>query len=257
MINHNTFKKKLASGRPVLGVQLRSRSAMIAEIYAMCGFDYIFIENEHFTNNMETLASLIQICDGSCIDSIIRIPKNDQGTILQLLDAGVSGLFVPHIDTKADACAVVNAGKYPPLGERGFSDGARSARYGMFDAATHFEKSNAETALIPFIESKSAVDNLEAIMTSGIDAVHIGPGDLATSYGVATASAENEAIIQRIIETGKQADIPVGMPARTMEKAFYWIEQGCSFISLSSDLNIVQDACLDYIKEFTKKYPQQ
>ena len=256
MISHNTFKKKLASGRPLLGAQLRSRSTMIAEIYAMCGLDFIFIENEHFTCDMETIATLIQVCDGSGINSMVRIPKNDQGTILQLLDAGVSGLFIPHVDTKADAIAVVNAGKYPPLGDRGFSDGARSARYGMFDDANAlFESLNKDTALVPFIESKSAVENLEDIMNSGIDAVHIGPGDLATSYGIEPASAENEKIIKYIIELGQKTNIPVGMPARSMQKAFYWIDQGCSFISLSSDLNIIQDACIGFIKEFNEKYP--
>ena len=255
MIGHNTFKKKLATGRPVLGVQLRSRSTMIAELYAMCGFDFIFLENEHFTYNMETLSTLIQVCDGSGINSIIRIPKNDQGTILQLLDAGASGLFIPHVDTEAEADAVVSAGKYPPLGDRGFSDGARSAQYGLFDGATHFENSNRDTALVPFIESKSAVENLEAIMNSGIDAVHIGPGDLAKSYGIEPASAENETIIKHIIEVGKKTNIPVGMPARSMQKAFYWIDQGCGFITLSSDLNILQDACLGFIKEFNGRYP--
>jgi len=255
VVGYNNFKKKLASGRPVLGVQLRSRSTMIAELYAMCGFDFIFIENEHFTYNMETISTVIQVCDGAGIDSVVRIPKNDQGTILQLLDTGASGLFIPHVDTVNDANAVVEAGKYPPIGDRGFSDGARSAMYGMFDGATYFENSNRDTALVPFIESKSGVENLEAIMKSGIDAVHIGPGDLAKSYGIPTGSPECEEIIKHIIAVGKKLNIPVGMPARNMEKTFYWIEQGCSFISLSSDLNIIQDVCLGFVREFNEKYP--
>ena len=252
---YNNFNAKFASGKPVLGVQLRSRSPMIAEIYAMCGFDYIFIENEHFTCNMETLATLIQICDGLGIDSMVRIPKNDQGMILQLLDAGASGLFVPHINSLADAKSVVNAGKYAPTGKRGFSDGARSARYGDFDGATHFAQINKDTALVPFIESKSAVEELDAILESGIDAIHIGPGDLASSYGIEPAGAENQKIMEHIINKGQKAGIPVGIPVRNMEKAFHWIDKGCSFITLSSDTNIIQDGCMQFIQQFQKRYP--
>jgi 4-hydroxy-2-oxoheptanedioate aldolase len=255
MINGHTFKEKLLSGKPVLGIQLRTRSTMIAELYALCGFDFVFIENEHFTYNYETIAALIQVCDGAGIDSIIRIPKNDQGIILQLLDAGASGLFIPHIDTAADAARAVNAGKYRPLGERGFSDGARAASYGIsFNRDAYFEKANKSTALVPFIESKSGVENLEAILGCGIDAIHIGPGDLAQSYGVEAAGKENEAVIEQIVKTANASGIPAGMPARTMEKASYWIDKGCRFISLSSELNILTDFCLDFVGKFRKKY---
>jgi 2-dehydro-3-deoxyglucarate aldolase/4-hydroxy-2-oxoheptanedioate aldolase len=250
----NTFNEKCKSGKPVLGIQLRSRSAMIAELYALCGFDFIFIENEHFTYNSETVAALIQVCDGLGIDSMVRIPKNDQGIILQMLDAGASGLFIPHVDTVEDAKYVVDCGKYKPAGNRGFSDGARATNYGIFDKTVYFETANKTTALAPFIESKTAVDDLNAILASGIDAIHIGPGDLAQSCGVDIASAENEATIARIIKTANSYRIPVGMPARTMERASYLINLGCNFISLSSEMNILKDFCQDFVGKFRKKY---
>jgi 4-hydroxy-2-oxoheptanedioate aldolase len=251
---HNTFAEKCKSGKPVLGIQLRTRSTMIVELYALCGFDFDFIENEHFTYDYETLAALIQVCDGIGIDSMIRIPKNDQGIILQMLDAGASGLFIPHVDTAADAKYVVDSGKYKPLGERGFSDGARATNYGIFDKTVYFENANKTTALVPFVESKQAVDDLKAILGTGIDGIHIGPGDLAQSYGVDAADQKNEVVIERIIKTANDCGVPVGMPARTMERTASLINKGCNFISLSSELNILKDFCMDFVKEFRKKY---
>jgi len=254
VINHNTFNQKLREGKILLGCQVRSRSAMIAELYGLCGLDFVFIENEHFPWNMESIAALIQACDGAEIDSIVRIPQNNQGMILQLLDAGASGIFIPHIDTKADAEEAVKAGKYAPLGERGFSDGARATRYGFFDRGSYFETANQNTSIIPFIESKTAVENLDDILHSGIDAIHIGPGDLAQSYGVEPGSKKAEEIMQSIINSGNAAGIPVGLPVPTIEKAMYWVETGCRFISFSSDFSILKNACTKAVEEFRRKF---
>jgi len=250
MINHNTFNKKLKEGKILFGCQIRSRSAMAAEIYGLCGMDFVFIENEHFAWNIESVTSLIQACDGAEIDSIVRIPQNNQGMILQLLDAGASGIFIPHIDTKEDADSVVHSGKYAPIGERGFSDGARATQYGFFEKSEYFKTANENTSLIPFIESRSAVENLRDILSSGIDALHMGPGDLASSYGIDSASKENEEIIEHVIKEAAKVNIPVGMPVATMEKAKFWVDKGCRYITFSSDFAILKDVCSKAVKEF-------
>jgi 2-keto-3-deoxy-L-rhamnonate aldolase RhmA len=206
---YNTFLKKLREGKILLNCQAWSRLTMIAKIFGLTGLDYVFFEGEHFPWNTASLAAVIQACDGAEINSIARIPQNNPGMILQMLDAGASGVITPYVDNRANA--FVMAGKYVPVGDRGISSNSRTAQYGFIDKKTYFETANKDTALIVLIESK-AVENID-------DILHIAPKDLAYFYGIAVASKKNKEIIVAVIAVTNKVDILAGCPAETVEHA--------------------------------------
>ena len=84
---------------------------MIAEIYGQCGFDYVFIEGEHFPYGPESVLQMVRGCECGGIEPILRIVDHDPGKILQFLDMGVTGLLLPHCDTPQQAKAIMDAGK--------------------------------------------------------------------------------------------------------------------------------------------------
>src|SRR5258708_38542038 len=70
----------------------------------------------------------------------------------------------------------------PPRGTR--SNGPiRSGMYGS--AGTYQQTANDEIVLLPMMETKTAVENMESILdVEGINGVYVGPSDLGFSYGL-------------------------------------------------------------------------
>ena len=234
----NKVKEKLKNGEVVIGTQIRSRSAHVAELFGLCGFDYLFIENEHFTYNPETIEDMVRTAELADIVPIVRIPKNDPETIMQHLDAGVLGIIIPHIDTVEDATKAVRAAKYAPIGNRGFSNTSRASAFGLMPTQEYLIMANNEVMVIAMIESKEAVENLEGILATGIDCVHIGQMDLSESYGYSGEQDHKEVqdAIEYIIQTCKSKNVPIGWPTGTVEQANAIIERGIQLVSYSSDL---------------------
>lgn len=237
-MRENLLLQKLKRGDIVIGSQNRSRSPLISELFGFLGLDYVFIENEHFPYNPETIESAIRACEVSGITPVVRIPKNDPTLIMQTLDMGAMAIIVPHIDTKEEAEAFVHAAKYAPKGNRGFSNTSRATQFGLMDMKSYLQMANRETMTIAMIESKEALSNLEGIIEAGIDCLHIGHMDLSESlgYGGAQDHEEVKRAIEQIIYTAKKHHVPVAFPCGTVASAQQMIQKGVQMVSFSSDL---------------------
>lgn len=253
MIKKSKVLEKLRNGEVVFGCQVRTCSAMVAELYGYCGFDFVFIEGEHFPCSPETVLEVARGCEIGGAEAILRIPDHDVSSILQYLDMGISGMLFPHVDTAKQAKAIMEAAKYAPVGKRGFSNTSRATGYGFLSMKDYKALANENTMIIPFIESKEAVRNLKSIMDEGIDALHIGPGDLAESYQVPVYDRMVQDAIDHIFNTANAANVPVGIPAATTAEAKDYIVRGARIISFSSDLAILKDACIGALKEMKQQ----
>jgi 4-hydroxy-2-oxoheptanedioate aldolase len=91
--------------------------------------------------------------------------------------------MIPMIETAAQAEAAVRATRYPPQGFRGV--GSSLARASRFSAiGDYLTTANDQIFLILQVESRVALANLDAILAvEGVDAVFIGPSDLAADMG--------------------------------------------------------------------------
>lgn len=238
----NQFLDKLKAGEAAIGCQLRSHSLRIAELMGYCGFDFIYIDTEHYICDRETIENLMRCCELSGIVPLVRIPDQEPGRISQFLDAGVTGIILPHLDTPEQAEAAIKAGKYAPIGERGFSGNARSAHYGFVDRKTYSQQANATTMMIGMIESLTAVQNLDAILETGIDALRIGPSDLAASMGLDGRSKEPavQQLVDEIIAKCRAKGIPVGGAGSSVDEVVSQIQRGYHFVHFSSDLVTLQ-----------------
>lgn len=252
LIKQNRVLEKLKRGEVVIGCQIRSCAPMIAEVYGACGFDYVFIDGEHFPYNVESVLEMVRACECGGIEPILRIVDQDPGKILQYLDMGVTGMIFPHCDSAADAKRIMHAGKYKPVGERGFSNTSRATGYGTLPMDVYKALANENTLMIPMIESRLAVENLDGILETGVDALHIGPGDLAESYGLPISDHTVQLAIDRVIEKAALAGVPVGAPAAAVDEAVSYIRRGIQMISFSSDLMLLRSIGTKSIDEIKK-----
>ena len=144
------------------------------------GFDGVWIETEHGPIDYKDIPDLTRAADLWGMTSVVRVNQNVPGVIYRTLDVGAQGIVVPHVNTKAEAEAVVQAGKFAPIGERGMYGSRQS--YGVDN---YFAEANDQSLLIVLIEDIVAVNNLDEILTvDNIDVFFVAPSDLAQSMGL-------------------------------------------------------------------------
>lgn len=234
----NPVKRRMLGGEPSLGTWIQMGHPVVAEILANVGFDWIAVDCEHTEVTTSQLADLLRAMAGRDVVPLVRVRENQVMAIRLPLDIGAMGVIVPLVNTAEEAAAAVAAAKYPPQGIRGFAF-TRSNLYGA-DFTRYAAEANDQTIVVVMIESRSAVENVEAIMaTPGVDGSLIGPYDLSGSYGVPGQTAhplvrEACAKVARVSrEQGKAAGIHIVIPDGAGVRSA--LEQGFTFIALGMD----------------------
>ena len=182
----NIAREKLEQGQLSLGVGVRmTRSVEIAKAMAVAGFDWLFLDMEHGVMSLDACAQISIAALDASIAPIARVPNGEYAIATRALDNGALGIVMPHVDSGAEARAVVNRLKYPPVGHRSMGGigphyGLRSASSGEAAAAL-----NAANLTIVMLETPTAIANAEEIAAvPGIDVLLIGTNDLCAEMGI-------------------------------------------------------------------------
>ena len=132
MYRPNTLKQRLAAGKKALGCWLQINSPIAAEVLALCGYDFLLIDNEHGPASLSDSVALLQAMSAFPVASMMRVPWNDPVYLKRALDIGVESVMIPAIDTREQAEQAVRACRYPPAGFRGSAyQIVRGASYGI------------------------------------------------------------------------------------------------------------------------------
>ncbi len=181
----NRMKDKLRAGEPAFGVSVMIPSPQIVEMVAAAGFDWVLLDCEHGTLTLESVELMAMAAEASGITAIARPVSRRPEHILQVLDRGVMGVQVPHVNTAEHARQVVQAVKYHPLGSRGLAAGTRAAVYDSHGTLADYVKAANDATLIAIqIEEGEAIRNLDELLeVEDIDVFFVGPSDLSQSMG--------------------------------------------------------------------------
>jgi len=255
-LRKNRLKEKLKKGEVAIGTLLAEcRSPNIAQIFATAGFDWLFIDSEHSSFSIETIASFVVSCKAADIDSIFRVPSKDcLYWITRYLDSGVQGLLVPHVETKQNVIRIIETAKYYPLGKRGMALELAHSDFQVFRKASEImESANQETLIGIQIESVKAVEKIdELISVKGVDFAFFGPWDLSQSAGI-PGEVENPKlieIIRRAINICQNHGVISGIAVgNDINMAKTWIEEGVKMILISSDIGLIIEAGTMYTKK--------
>jgi 4-hydroxy-2-oxoheptanedioate aldolase len=248
-LNTNSVKAKLKQGQVVVGSFLNIPSAKLAEIAALCGFDFVAIDQEHGPIAIDVVEDMVRAIELQNAVPIVRVPSLEAHMILHALDAGAMGLHIPNVNTADDARKAVRFSKYAPAGERGLA-AVRAARYGMRERlADYCRQSNEETMVIVHVESLEAVNNLDDMLAvEGVDVYFVGPSDLSSSLGhpgVFDAAHKKvvDDTIRRIVRAGKVA----GFIAPDAEGARTYVDMGVRYLS-NSTMQLMTSAAKTFLK---------
>ena len=224
------FKARLAAGEKLYGTMVTLSTPATAEILADAGFDWLFIDGEHGPLETKEVLSILQAV-GQKVACIVRVPALGEVAIKKVLDLGAAGIIVPQVNTAEQAAEVVRHAKYAPAGTRGVGL-ARAHGYGM-KFNEYIAAANDQTAVIAQAEHALAVENIESIVkVPGVDAVLLGPYDLAASLGkmgqindpVVTAA------IDRITTVCRDAGMPLGYFGVTPAAIQPYIDRGYTLL---------------------------
>lgn len=238
-----TFGQLLRSKeRGLVGMWVCSGSRTNAEICAGSGLDWLLIDGEHAPLSLDSIQGQLQAVAAYPTTPVVRVPFNDQVLIKQYLDLGAQNLLVPMVNTAEQAADAVAAAYYPPLGVRGVGSAlARGARWNRID--NYLQRANEElVSVVVQIETAQAVENAEAIAaTDGVDAIFIGPSDLAASMGLIGQQGHPDVVaeVHRAIEAGRRAGKPVGINAFDPVLANDYLDAGMDFILVGADVAIL------------------
>ena len=184
-MKQNRMKEKLKAGEPVFGVSVMIPSPQIVEMVAAAGFDWVLLDCEHGTLTLESVELMAMAAEASGITAIARPVTRSAEHILQVLDRGVMGVQVPHVNTAAEAREVLAAVKYHPAGKRGLAAGTRAAVYDSHGTLADYVKAANDATLIAIqLEDREAIENIDELLkVDDIDVFFIGPSDLSQSMG--------------------------------------------------------------------------
>ncbi|WP_280537743.1 aldolase/citrate lyase family protein [Halopenitus sp. POP-27] len=232
------LKQRFQTETNLVGAWLSIGHPTVAEVTATRGFDFVLIDTEHTTINLETVENMSRGVDAAEGDTetLVRVPSDDPVRIKRVLDIGVAGIMVPRIETAEAARDVVNAVTYPPNGMRGVASG-RAATYG--DAFQEYvETADEKITTVVQIETPTGLENVgEIAAVEGIDAVFVGPADLSANLGIFGEwdSDRLDAAIEKVVTAGDEAGIPVGTLVVDPDDIEMRVEQGFDFLIVGKD----------------------
>ena len=252
----NPFKQALKSGRLQIGLWHSLSSHLVVEILADLGFDWILIDTEHAPNEVPMVLVQLQAMSGGTAHAVVRPAWNDQVIIKRLLDIGAQSLLIPYVETEEEAKRAVQSTRYPPEGFRGFASQARASRYGRIKG--YHATANAEICLLLQVETKRGLENLERIArVEGVDGVFVGPGDLSAALGYLGEPNHPEVVktIDEAIRRIKDAGSVPGILSGDAQLAQHYIEQGCLFAAVGSDIGLLANGAEQLAAKFRSQNP--
>ena len=215
---------------------------------AGCGFDWVLIDMEHSPVETPDLIAHLRAVHAPEVATLVRPPWNDTVTIKRVLDQGAQTLLIPYVENAEEARAAVANFRFPPKGVRGVSGSSRSSNYGL--DKDYFTAAEREICLIVQIESTGALDKIEEIAgVDGVDAVFIGPSDLAASMGHLGNPMHPD--VQAAIDDGfrrlKAVGARSGYLTGNEDEFRRRLADGIDFISYATDAVIVRNATLQLV----------
>jgi 2-keto-3-deoxy-L-rhamnonate aldolase RhmA len=243
----NHAKKKLEAGGIAFSFGLRvSRTVNAGMIAETCGFDWLFIDMEHGTFDVDLACSIAQACLHTNVTPIVRVPGHQHFHIARVLDGGALGVIAPHVDTPEQAAEIVSYSKYPPIGKRSMSNNLPQFGMKAVPGKQLAEELNENTLVIVMLETPEAIENADAIAAvEGVDVVMIGTNDLCAEMGIPgqfdheRTNKAYETMIAACKKHGKHPAMGGVYDHALMEK---YIKMGVRFMLGGADLGFIMGA---------------
>ena len=241
----NRVKQLWSEGKPAVGGFLSIPHCFSAEVMAHTGLDWLCLDMQHGCIDYADAVPMLTAISTTSVTPFVRVPWNEPSIIMKVLDAGAYGVIVPMVSNRAEAERAVAACRYPPAGIR--SNGPnRALLYGGPDYQKHADR---EIVCAVMIETAEGIEKMEEIVsTPGLDAVYIGPTDLALALGLPPVMDNDEpkhvATVNLILDTCRRHKVVAGIHTTSSKFTQRYLDQGFRMVMLVPD----RLAMLNYVK---------
>ena len=256
-MNENAYRVRAERGEVQIGTWVTMiRTPAVLTLLQASGLDFARVDMEHSPFSMETVADMATLARALDFPLVVRPPEGNREWITQLLDAGVWNLHVPQVDTPEQAAAVASCCRYAPLGERGMYGFGPHTEYRTRPPGEHMTSANARVHVTVMLETKRAFDRLDEIASvPGIDALTLGPTDLAQNLGVLGTPAQRQVLDdyrRRVVEAARKHGKAVAMLTDSVEGVREMIALGASIINYSSDAAVLRGGYASIVEEIRR-----
>ena len=242
-LNHGALARAVRGGDSTLGTFLGTASAIVAEVCAASGFDWVLLDLEHGAGGEEQVRDVVPAAGAYGVPTVVRVETDARIRMGRVLDNGAAGVMLPRMDSAQQVSQALTHLRFPPRGDRGVATYNRACRFGLDPAA--LDRADEEVLVVVQIESVAAVAAADEIAAlDGVDVLFIGPRDLSHDLGVpgdTTAPAFGEALatVQAAAKRhGKACGLLVNDGAAAAER----VEEGWTFVAIGSDSTLLAAA---------------
>ena len=239
-----------SKNKAVINAWLSIPNSFTAEAFGKMGWDSVTIDMQHGQNDYSTAIPMVQAIANSNAVPMVRVPWNEPGIIMKMLDLGVLGIIAPMINTKEDCEKFVSYCYYPPIGQRSFGPMRAQVTYG----SDYYQLANKNIVSLAMIETKQAVENLDAILSvPNLTGIYIGPADMSSSYGLPPKFDVREdpvfSNIKMIAKKAKEKGKIAGIHNGSVKYMKEMMEYGFQFTTLLSDFRMMTSHAESLLKE--------
>jgi 2-keto-3-deoxy-L-rhamnonate aldolase RhmA len=241
------FKEQLYDPKTrLMGMFVKFPSIETMEILAGAGLDFVIIDMEHVPLNVETVYNMVTVSERCGMSALVRLRGHDTATANTFLDAGASGILVPHCSPYEVAEQLIGDMVFPPAGRRGAGGGGRATQWGMDGPAEYRRGGDEGVARVPMIEDPEAVDDIERILSiPGLDAAFIGQGDLTQTLG---DREQAQTYVSRALDACLSKGIPACITAYGDDIGMR-LKQGFKFLAIANDTGLFTRAAQNKLAE--------
>ena len=235
----NQTREKLSRGETVIGSGLQCyRSPEIARTFAAAGFDYVFIDMEHGSYDLETVQDMIAASNGAGITPIVRVGELLYSLVARLLDSGAQGIILPRVEDPKILEEALSWMRFPPVGKRGYGVNTTMIGYETRGFKEIIEHQNLNTLAVVQFETRLAMERADELLTrKGVDIAMVGPADLSIALGI-PGEFEHPLLVstvEKLIEKCNQHGVVPGIQTRSVAMAKAWIERGMRFVGAAAE----------------------
>lgn len=243
----NAMRAGVMRGEVQIGTWINMiRDPGILMLLKSAGLDFARVDMEHTGASMETIAAMAAMARAIDFPIVVRPPKANREWITRLLDVGVWNLHCPQIESAAHAREIVQASRYAPMGLRGQGGLGPSTDYQVVPAARRRAFANDQVFVTVMFETGRVFDDLDAIAgMPGIDAMTLGPADLAQDLGISGAANEAEVLNahrDRVLDAARRHGKTTAMLVNSAEETRRWKEAGALLLAYSNEVEVLHEA---------------
>ena len=242
----NPVREKLQRGETALGIMaFEFFTPGLPQILAAAGAEFCIFDMEHSGVGIDTIKQQIAAARGVGLVPMVRVPGTHYHLIAPVLDAGAMGIMVPMVETREQAEKIAAWCRYRPEGVRGLAFNLAHDDYSGGDVEAKMRAANRRTLVIALIETKTGIDNADAILAvPGIDVGWLGHFDLSNSMGI-TGQFDHpdfNRAVDRLLSAAEKHGKTAGFLAGSIAIGEAWLKRGIRCLCYGTDVMVFQDA---------------